>query len=380
LSARIVEAAGHSPIGRTDDYNGPAPSGIGAAQIFYRDGRRSGSAAAYLTAARRRPNLHIMTNVTAQQLLFEGHRAVGVRYRNGDATAEARAREVILSAGAIGTPQLMELSGLGQAGHLRSLGIGCVHHLPAVGEHLQDHYLVFVVQALKGIRGLGAELSGWRSWVNGALYLLFKRGYMNGTPTQVNGHGNVRVNGADVGVQFMGIPLSFDYDLKRKTITRNSAPALMLGANVCRPNARGHVHIRSPRLEDKPRIVANFMTDAQDVGATVAGLKMCREILAQRSLDDIRSIEKAPGAAMQSDTELENYARAAGASAYHPVGTCRMGLDPATSVVDSRLRVHGIAGLRIVDASIMPSIVSANTHIPTVMIAEKAADLIKSAE
>jgi choline dehydrogenase len=378
LSARIVEAAGQSSIGRTEDYNGPVPSGIGPAQIFFRDGRRSGSAAAYLAPIQRRSNLKIETHSSVHSVKFEGRRAVGVRYAAHGISREALGREVILCAGAIGSPQLLELSGVGQADRLKRLGIKPVHDLPTVGEQMQDHYLAFVVQTLHGIRSLGAELRGWRSLVNGGLYLLLKRGYMNGTPTQVTGHGEVQVDGTAVGVQFMGMPLSFAYDHKRKTVRRHPGPAMMLGVTVCRPNARGYVHVRGPKLDDKPQMVANFMTEEQDVRATVGGLRLCREVIAQPAFDDIRAEEKAPGSAVASDAELEAYARATGASAYHPVGTCRMGIDPARSVVDASLRVHGLQGLRVVDASVMPRIVSANTHIPTVMIAEKAADLIKS--
>ncbi len=377
LSALMLRAAGQSRVGSCEDYNGTEPLGIGRAQVSYRDGRRSGSAAAYLQPVRGRRNLRVETNATAQAVLFDGQRATGVSYTRDGEVQKATAAEIILSAGAIGTPHLMELSGVGQAARLQSLGITPVMDLPAVGEQLQDHYLVFVVQGLQGVRSLGAELSGWRAILNGANYLLFKRGYLNGIPTQVNGHADVQVDGKSVGVQFMGMPLSFAYDAKRKTVVRHAGPAMMLGVNVCRPNSRGSVHATSAQVTDKPQIVCNFMTDPQDVKATVAGLRMCREILAQPALDDIRAAETAPGAKLQTDEALEGYARAAGASAYHPVGTCRMGSGPATSVVDASLRVHGLEKLRIVDASVMPRIVSANTHAATVMLAEKAADIIR---
>ncbi|SCW66311.1 choline dehydrogenase [Sphingobium faniae] len=378
LSARMIEAAGLSSVGMTEDYNGEEPSGIGKAQLFYRDGRRSGGDAAYLRAARKRPNLRIETGAVAERILMEGRKAVGVAWRQNGTACQAHARQVIISAGAVGTPHLLELSGIGQAERLRSVGIDPVHDLPAVGEHLQDHYLVFVVQALKDVRSLGAELSGWRSILNGALYLLFRRGYLNGTPTQVCGHGDVDVDGKAVGVQFMGMPLSFAHDPKRKTVIRHPGPAVMLGMNVCRPNSRGHVHARSASIGDKPEIVCNFLSDQEDLRATIGGLRLCREVLAQSPFDHIRTEETAPGAALQDDKALEAYVRAAGASAYHPVGTCRMGIDPATSVVDAKLRVHGIDGLRVVDASVMPRLVSANTHAPTTMIAEKAADIIRA--
>ena len=377
LTDIILEAAGQSSVGFTEDYNGAAPSGIGLAQHFYRDGRRCGSVAAYLQRARRRPNLQIVTGADATGLTFEGRRCTGMNYRQGGVAKVATARETILAAGAIGSPQLMEVSGLGQAARLQALGIAPVADLPAVGEQLQDHYLAFVVQNLKGVRGLGEQLNGWRAWLNGARYLLFNRGYLGSLPTQVNGHADIAVGDERVGVQFMGMPLSFVRDPVKKTVIRNPEPAMMLGVNVCRPLSRGYVHIASPDASEHPEIVANFLAEEQDVAATVAGLRLCREIVAQPALAPYLADELGPSLAAQSDEAIEAYARVAGASAYHPVGTCRMGIDPVTSVVDPALEVHGVGGLRIVDASVMPRIVSANTHAPTVMIAEKAADIIR---
>jgi choline dehydrogenase len=377
LSERLLEAAAQSAIGRTEDYNGSEPSGLGSAQLFYSGGRRCGAAQAYLRPAAHRPNLRVETGATVDGVILEGRRATGVRYRRGNIAHEVRGREIVLSAGAIGSPQLLELSGIGDAARLSSAGVQPLHDLKAVGENLQDHYLVFAVQSLRSVRSLGSELSGWRGAVNLATYLLLKRGYMDGTPTQVTGHGDVDVGGQRVGLQFMAAPLAFTRDPKKKTVVLAKAAALMLGVNVCRPRSRGHVHIRSDRVEDQPEIVANFLADAHDLAATVEGLKACRAILAQPALDHCRADEQAPGPDAQSDEELAAYVRAAGASAYHPVGTCRMGLEPNSSVVGPDLRVHGLAGLRIVDASVMPRLVSANTHAPVLMIAEKAADLIR---
>ena len=325
----------------------------------------------------RRPNLHVETNAEVLKVVLQGRKATGVQYRKHGATHEVQGREIILSGGAIGSPQLMELSGLGQGERLRSLGIAPVADLPAVGEYLQDHYLVFVVQNLKNIAGLGRELTGWRAAWNGARYLFTNSGYLKGLPTQANGHCDVNVDGETVGLQFMGMPLSFNRDPVKKTVVLNPEPAMMLGVNACRPRSMGSTHIVGTTLGDKPSILTNFMSDEQDVKATIAGLRLCREIISQPALAPFLDTEVGPGKDVQSDAELEAYARAAGASAYHPVGTCRMGTDVATSVVDRRCKVHGIDGLRIVDASIMPRITSANTHAPTVALAERAADLIK---
>jgi choline dehydrogenase len=377
LTDRIVEAVRQSSLGFTDDYNGPAPSGIGYSQYFYHNGRRCGSAAAHLRPAMKRRNLRVETGAVARSITFDCKRATGVTYEKDGTMITVQAGETILAAGAVGSPQLMEISGLGSAVRLSRLGIDVVADLPAVGDHMQDHYLVFIVQDLKGLKGLGAELNGWRAFANGVRYLLFNDGFMKSLPTQINGHKDIEIDGETTGLQFMGMPMSFIWDEKRKKILRNSDPAMMLGANVCRPHSRGHIHIESADPDQKPKIVTNFMSDQRDVDAIVEGLKLCREVIAQPALASNLDEEAKPGKDVQSDEELESYARLAGASAYHPVGTCRMGLDPISSVVDARLRVHGIDGLRIVDASVMPRIVSANTHAPTVMIAEKASDFIK---
>ncbi len=376
LSDLVVAAAGQSRVGATEDYNGSEPSGIGLSQHFYFKGRRCGSAKAFLEPVRGRANLRVETYTEVVRLLFQDRRATGVRLRRNGAEHNVSAGEVILAAGAVGSPQLLELSGLGQAERLQALGIAPIADIRAVGENLQDHFLVFVVQNLKDIGGLGIEFNGWRSIVNGAQYLALNRGYLRGLPTQINGHTDVMVDDESVGIQFMGAPLSFTRDPVKKTVVRNPGPALMLGFNVCRPNSRGHIHITGPALADKPQIVENFLADEQDVKATVAGLRLCREVITQPALAPYLAAEVAPGAAAQDDAALEAYARVAGASAYHPVGTCRMGVDPATSVVDATCRVHGIGGLRVIDASIMPRITSANTHAPTVALALRAADLI----
>lgn len=380
LSARILAAAGQSRVGMTEDYNGSDASGIGRAQVFYHAGRRCGSAAAYLKPAQNRKNLQIEINAKVEKIIFEGDRAIGLRYLQHGKSLHVLGDEIILSAGAIGSAQLLELSGVGQAARLRDLGIEVIKDLPAVGENLQDHYLVFVVQALKRVQGLGAQFKGWRAALNAAAYLLFNRGHMNGVPTQICGHASVHVKGEDVGVQFMGMPLSFTHDPVRKTVVQNPNAALMLGVTVCRPNSRGHVHIRSADCNEAPEITTNFLADDRDLQATIAGLRLCREVINQPALDDVRAEETAPGVSNVSDKSLESYIRAAGASAYHPVGTCRMGNNPRHSVVNASLRVHGVTGLRIVDASVMPRLVSANTHAPTVMIAEKAADIIKGSK
>jgi choline dehydrogenase len=377
LSQRLILAAGQTDgVGSTHDYNGHVPSGIGRSQIFYRDAERCGSDAAYLRPARARANLKVVTHAVVDKVLLEGREAVGVSYWKGDQLHEVRAGEVILSGGAIGSPAILERSGIGQGNRLSAHGIAVVQDLPAVGEHLQDHYLVMAVQGLTGVSSLGQQLNGWRKWLNGANYLLFRRGWLDGVPTQVCGHADISVGGERVALQFMGQPLSFVRDAVRKTLTINPDPAVMLGMNLCHPYSRGSVHISGPEHHAKPGIVANFLEDERDARATVAGLRLCREILAAEVFDDVRAAELAPGAAVDDEDGLLAYAKKAGASAYHPVGSCSMSKDPRDGVVDARLRVHGINRLRVVDASVMPRLVSANTHAPTVLVAEKGAGII----
>lgn len=379
VSEQMLRAARQSPVGRTADYNSPDPSGLGVSQLYLRNGLRCGSARAYLRPASNRPNLTVIDNTTIMDLQFDGRRVSGLRFRRADGTVEeATAHETILSAGAIGTPMLLERSGIGDGARLKALGIAPHHHLPAVGENLQDHYLVFVAQRLSGVVGYASEMSGWRAIKNALNYMITRRGYMSGTATQVSGHGHVAVAGQEIGVQFTGVPVSFGFEGPQKKVVLDKAPALMLGVNVARPQSRGHVHIRDRELETAPLIVGNFLTDETDRLATIAGVRLARSIIAQPALDQMRREELVPGSSVDTDGALLDFIKAGGQSADHAVGTCRMGTKPENSVVDPSLRVHGIGGLRIVDASIMPTIVSANTHGPTVAIAEKASDMILS--
>jgi choline dehydrogenase len=378
VSELLLQAAAQSSVGRSEDYNSSVPSGLGVSQLYLRRGIRCGAARAYLQPAEKRANLQVISRAAAQRVLFEGRRAVGIEYRRDDGSiTTVRAREVILSAGAIGTPQLLELSGVGDAARLGALGVPVVHNLPAVGEYLQDHFLVFIAQRLGGIRGLSAEFSGWRAARNGLQYLLFRNGYLGGTATQASGHATVKVGGRDVMVQFTGVPLSFSVLGEQKKVIVDKPPAIMLGMNVCVPESRGHVHARSRDMAQAPEIVGNFLAQAADRDATVAGLKLVRNILGQQALAAVRREELFPGPAVATDEQLLQFARVAGMSADHSVGSCRMGTSPQDSVISSAsLRMHGIDGLRIVDASIMPRLVSANTHGPTVALAEKAAEII----
>lgn len=380
ISELVLAAAAQLPVGRTGDYNTPDPSGLGPSQLYLRNGMRCGAALSYLQPAQSRPNLRILTNVTVTRIVTDRKRAIAVEIRRSDGSAATlRGAEILLSAGAIGTPHLLELSGIGDGARLNSLGINVVHHLPAVGEHMQDHYLVFVTQRLGGITGLSAEMRGLRAARNALRFLLLRRGYMGGTATQVTGHAPLRVGERSAVVQVTGIPLSFAFSGAQKKIVLDKPPAVMLGINVAVPASRGHVHARGPHIDEKPEIVGNFLTAEIDRDATVAGLKLAREVLGQAALDAVRCEELLPGRHVTSDEDLLQFIKHAGQSADHASCSCRMGPSPAHDVVDPQLRIHGLRGIRIVDASIMPRIVSANTYATTIALAEKAADLIRAA-
>ena len=382
LSQRILEAAAQTEVGRTDDYNSASPSGLGRAQVFMKRGMRCGSSAAYLEPVKKRQNLVIRTRALVSSITFtEDREASGVRYFwNGTEQVANATREVILSAGAIGTPHLLERSGVGDGARLEKLGIPVVCDSPWVGENLQDHYLVYAMRGITEMKGLGHEMQGWRAGLNLARYLLLRNGYFNGTPTQLTGHMTAKVAGQPINLQLIGSPLGFSRDPVKKTVVLLKQAAAMLGACVCQPKSRGSTHITTPRVEDAPQIQANFLSHPDDLAATIEGLKSCREILNHASLGDLGGTEIAPQPGGGSDGDLEKYVRSSGASAYHPVGTCRMAARQKDGAVSGKLQFFGVGRLRVVDASIMPTITSSNTHAPVVAIAERAADLIRKGE
>jgi choline dehydrogenase len=379
-TAPLLDAllSGAAEIGqpRNPDYNGTSQEGFAYFQVTQRNGRRWSAADAYLHPARRRPNLHVLTGAQATRLLFEGRRAVGVAYVKGGAAGEARAgREVILSAGAVQSPQLLELSGIGQPELLKRLGIEVRHALPGVGENYQDHYIARLVWQVKDTVTLNERLRG-PSFLGEVLkYYLLGRGGLSLSAGVMAGFVRTRPELATPDVQYHIVHASFR-DPKKRVLDR--FPGLTMGPAQLRPESRGSIHIRSGEPLAPPAIRPNFLSDELDRRTLVAGMKIARQIAASPSLRRHVVREDVPGAGCASDDELLDYARRTGATLYHPVGTCKMGADP-TAVVDETLRVHGIAGLRVVDASIMPRVTSGNTNAPVIMIAEKASDMIRQA-
>jgi choline dehydrogenase-like flavoprotein len=371
----FVEAAKEAGYQENFDFNGAAQEGVGMYQVTHRNGERFSAAKAYLTPHLSRPNLRVVTGAHATRVLLEGRRAVGVEYRQGGTLQQLQAtREVILSAGALLSPQLLMLSGIGPAAHLREHGIAVAHELPGVGQHLHDHVdVVQVVNAPKltdlfGLspRGLVNVLRGifeWRDHRKGMLTTNFAEsgGFIKSRPDEAL---------PDLQLHFVIGKL---VDHGRKTTFGHG-----YSCHVCllRPKSRGSVTLASADPLAAPRIDPAFFADPDDLQRMVRGFKLMRNILQQPALTHLGGVEHPRSAQAHSDAEVEAFVRDYADTIYHPVGTCRMGRG-ALDVVDHELRVHGMQNLRVVDASVMPRIIGGNTNAPTIMIGEKAADMIR---
>jgi len=368
--------AGAEEIGipRNDDINGTQQEGAGYFQLTARSGRRWSTAVGYLRPARRRPNLRIVTAAHVHGLKFDRRRVVGVRYAVGPDLHEARAlAEVILCAGAIGSPQILQLSGVGPADLLERHGIETVHHLPGVGENLQDHLQLRSVYRCTRPT-LNDEVNNpFRKALIGVEYLLRRTGPMSMGASQVYVFARTRPELETPDIQFHFQPLSADKP--GEGLHRFSA----FTSSVCqlRPESRGRIRIKHPDPYAYPAIEPNYLATALDRVTAVAGLRATRAITQSRAMRPFVSEELLPGPQARTDDELLEAAREIAQTIYHPVGTCAMGRGP-NAVVDERLRVRGVGGLRVVDASVMPVITSGNTNAPTIMIAEKAVDMIRA--
>ncbi len=371
LSEAFVQGAEQVGIARNDDFNGPQQDGAGYYQMTTRNGRRASTAQAYLKPALSRPNLRVITNAQVTKVRIENKTAVGVDYIQNGKKVSVRGQEVLLSGGAINSPQVLQLSGVGDEQHLRSLGIDVVHDLKAVGRNLQDHLQAQVVYQSKVPITINDDLrSLWRQAKILGKYLWSKGGPMAGGPSSVGAFikSNERVATADL--QFHMMPLS---------VARPGVVDTFSGYTFCtnqsRPESRGEIMLRSSDPLEAPSIKPNYLSEHVDREAMVAGIRALRKIATSSAFDPFRDFEHRPGDAVQTDDEILDYARRTAATMYHPVGTCRMGMDPQ-AVVDPSLRVNGLRGLRVIDASVMPTLISGNTNAPTIMIAEKAADII----
>ena len=370
-----VAAGEEAGYPRNPDYNGTSQEGFGIYQVTQRNGRRFSTARAFLDPIRSRSNLTIATRALAQRVLIDNGRASGVRYRVGDRTIDATAnKEVVLAAGAVQSPQLLELSGIGQAELLKAHGIEVVHDLPGVGENYRDHYASSVGWRVKGTTTLNEHTRGTRFVVEALKYGLARRGVFTYTAGIAHGFVRTRSELETPDVQFHFAHASYARGGKQGSL--ESEPGMTCSVCQLRPESTGSIHIRSADPTAAPAIRPNFLSEEVDRDALTEGMRIARRVGAAPSLAHYVDHELYPGDSRQSDDELLEFCRRSGGTVYHPVGTCKMGRD-ANAVVDDRLRVHGVPGLRVADASIMPTLVSGNTNAPTIMIGEKAAAMIQ---
>ena len=376
LSHLLLRAAEQAGIPRTRDFNGVAQEGAGFYQTTMLDGRRCSAAHGYLRPALGRTNLALKTGAAVTKLVMAERRVCGVRYNLGREAHEARARaEVILCAGAVATPQLLMRSGIGPGAALARLGIPVVAEAPDVGANLQDHLVVPLMWRLRdGMASMNQRLAGPRVMIEVLDYLLRKRGAMTMPAAEVGVFLRSRPELSRPDLQFHALPLSGELQGKKKALHR--FPGFTLAPNVCRPTSRGRIELASPAPSAKPRILMNYLSTDYDIETTLAGMDWARRIAAAPALAAVMVGEIYPGAEAVTRSQLLDYARANGTTGHHPVGTCRMGED-ATAVVDSRLRVRGVAGLRVADASVMPRLISGNTNAAAIMIGERAAAFLR---
>ena len=357
------------------DYNSGTQDGFSYYQVNQKSGLRFSAKKAYLDPARNRRNLQIVTSAHATKILFDGQKATGVRYQRHGRTTSAFANcEVIISAGAIQSPQILELSGIGNAKHLQDLGIAVQAPLAGVGENLADHYISRLSWQLKRNISLNNKARGISFLGEVIKYALTRRGMLSLPAGILAGFVRSRDGLTGPDIQFHIAHASFANPAKR---VFDEVPGMTFGPCQLRPESRGTVHINSADPLIAPTIINNYLSTDEDCRVHVAGMKIARQIMNSPDMQDIVAAEMRPGAELASDNELLSYARATGVTLYHPVSTCRMGPNPkAGDVVDAHLRVYGCQNLRVVDASVMPTLVSGNTNAPTIMIAEKAASEI----
>ena len=378
----VCAAAEQVGYARNDDYNGHHQAGFGYFQVTQKGGQRHSAYRAFLHPVRHRKNLTILKDAAAMRLLFEDQSnrhicGVQIHHRGRDRQISAM-REVILSAGAFGSPQLLELSGIGRPDILAAQGIEVRHQLDGVGENLSDHFLTRLTWRLAPNTSLNETSRGFGLLKELARYAFFRTGSLSLTAGLLAGFISSDTKIARPDIQYHIAHASFANPAKR---IFDRFPGLTIGPCQLRPESRGFVHIRSSDPFAAPAIQPNYLHAERDKAVLVAALRIARQIMTAPALDGLALAEERPGSEAQSDAELLDFARETGNTVYHPACSCRMGPDArAGDVVDAELRVHGLSGLRIADASVMPIIPSGNTHAPTVMIAEKAADMIRTAQ
>ena len=352
------------------DFNGAKQEGAGLNQVTQKNGRRVSAADAFLKPAMKRANLTVVIRAHATRVLLEKNRALGITYLKDGAVRQARAEaEVILSGGSINSPQLLLLSGIGPADELHRAGVAPVHNLPGVGRNLQDHLMVSV----GSLCTKPVSLESAETLRNFLRYVFFRRGPLVSNVAEAGIFLRTRPELCIPDLQLLFGPAYY----VNHGLTRLRKHAFGFGPTLVTPESRGFITLRSANPLDAPAIRANYLSSEPDLRTLVEGVRLARRIAATKAFDPYRGEEMTPGKQIARDNEIAEFIRAESQTLYHPVGTCKMGTD-ALAVVDARLRVRGITGLRVVDASVMPKIIAGNTNAPTIMIAEKAAEMIRA--
>ncbi|HWG70062.1 MAG TPA: choline dehydrogenase [Steroidobacteraceae bacterium] len=374
ISKAFIKSALDLGFPRNDDFNGRVQEGAGYYHLTTRNGRRCSTAVGYLRPAMKRPNLRVITHAMSERVLLDGRRAVGVTYRQGGVSHTVRARrEVVVCGGALNSPQLLLLSGIGPAAHLKEHGIEVRHDLPGVGQSMQDHYQARIVLKCRfPITVNDIMMSKTRMVKTGLDYLLRRKGPLTIAAAQAGLFARTRAELETPDVQYATVIFSAD----RPAEGLHKFSGFSLVAYQLRPESRGELKLKSADPSAAPAMHPNYLATETDRRTIIDGLKLARRLLATPDMQHFITGEYIPGEHVQTDDELLAYAMQYGGTVFHPTSTCKMGSDPM-AVVDAALHVHGLQGLRVVDASIMPAVVSGNTNAATIMIAEKAADMMR---
>ncbi len=379
LSAALIDACVEAGIPRSPDINAETQEGATWFQATIKNGKRNSTAVGYLHPVMGRRNLRVETNALTAKVLFDGKKAVGVEFLQNGRTVTAKAnKEVILAAGSVASPQILELSGVGPGAVLQKAGVPVVHDLPGVGENLQDHYMIGLQWRYKqGTMSLNELTHGGRLVSEIIKYALTKKGVLSLPVAHVAAFVRSRPELEHPDIQIHAMPASIDLGrlIETQAFRMEKLPGMTVNPCQLRPESRGTIHIKSPDPTQFPAIHPNYLADPADQEAAITGLKLARKIASQPAIAKYVEEETAPGAAVETDEQIADYTKMTGTTLYHCVGTCSMGHGPK-AVVDPQLRVHGVENLRVVDASVMPRIVSGNTNAAVIMIAEKASDMI----
>jgi choline dehydrogenase len=379
LCRNFIDAGTAAGLPRNPDFNGERQEGVGIYQITTRNGWRASAASAYLRPAMRRANLRVLVKARATRILFDGRRATAVEYAQDGRTFMVRiGKELVVSAGAVNTPQLLQLSGVGAPELLKRHGIGIVHALPKVGENLQDH-LGFDYLYRSRRPTLNNQLRPW--WgrlIVGARYLLTRGGPLALSVNQAGGFFRTDPARARPNMQLYFSPLSYIRATpgKRQLMRPDPYPGFLLGVSNCHPKSRGHIRIRSADPLEAPAIQPNYLAESEDMDELVEAARFLRRLAEQAPMAEIIEEELQPGAGVATRAEIEQDICERSGSVFHLSGTCAMGPDPKEAVVDARLRIHGLENVRVVDASIFPRLVSGNTNAASIMVGEKGADFL----